>query len=92
MIVDLRTYTMVPGHLNAWLKLYETDGYPIHVRHLGKPMGIFTTDVGTLNQVVSVSDDVRPGFSGVRGSSRRSLTRTAQCWTSSRVRSRSSSS
>ena len=52
MIVDLRTYTMVPGRLNAWLKLYESDGYPIHVRHLGKPMGIFTTDVGTLNQVV----------------------------------------
>ena len=25
---------------------------PIHVRHLGEPMGIFTTDVGTLNQVV----------------------------------------
>ena len=52
MIVDLRTYTMVPGRLNAWLKLYETDGYPIHVRHLGEPIGIFTTDVGTLNQVV----------------------------------------
>ena len=52
MIVDLRTYTMVPGRLGAWLKLYESDGYPIHVRHLGKPMGIFTTDVGTLNQVV----------------------------------------
>ena len=52
MIVDLRTYTMIPGRLNAWLKLYETDGYPIHVRHLGEPLGIFTTDVGTLNQVV----------------------------------------
>ena len=52
MIVDLRTYTMVPGRLGAWLKLYENDGYPIHVRHLGLPMGIFTTDVGTLNQVV----------------------------------------
>ena len=52
MIVDLRTYTMAPGRLNAWLKLYETDGYPIQVRHLGEPIGIFTTDVGTLNQVV----------------------------------------
>ncbi len=52
MIVDLRTYTMFPGRLGAWLKLYESDGYAIHVRHLGKPMGIFTTDVGTLNQVV----------------------------------------
>ena len=39
MIVDLRTYTMIPGRLNAWLKLYETDGYPIHVRHLGEPLG-----------------------------------------------------
>jgi NIPSNAP len=52
MIVDLRTYTMVPGRLNAWLKLYEAAGYPIHVRHLGEPLGIFTTEVGTLNQVV----------------------------------------
>jgi len=52
MIVDLRSYTMVPGRLNAWLKLYEAEGLPIHIRHLGEPMGIFTTDVGTLNQVV----------------------------------------
>jgi hypothetical protein len=52
MIVDLRTYTMVPGRLNAWLKLYEAEGMPIHIRHLGEPMGIFTTDVGALNQVV----------------------------------------
>jgi hypothetical protein len=52
MIVDLRTYTMVPGRLNAWLKLYEAEGLPVQTRHLGKPIGIFTTDVGTLNQVV----------------------------------------
>jgi NIPSNAP protein len=52
MIVDLRTYTMVPGRLNAWLKLYEAEGMPIHIRHLGEPMGIFTTDAGVLNQVV----------------------------------------
>ncbi|MBV9290598.1 MAG: NIPSNAP family protein [Hyphomicrobiales bacterium] len=52
MIVDLRTYTMVPGRLGAYLKLYEAEGLPIHTRHLGKPIGIFTTDVGELNQVV----------------------------------------
>ena len=52
MIVDLRTYTMVPGRLGAYLKLYEAEGLPIHTRHLGKPIGIFTTDVGGLNQVV----------------------------------------
>jgi hypothetical protein len=52
MIIDLRTYTMVPGRLGAWLKLYEAEGLPIHTRHLGQPIGIFTTDVGTVNQVV----------------------------------------
>ena len=52
MIVDLRTYTMVPGRLGAWLKLYQAEGMPIHVRHLGQPIGVFTTDVGTVNQVV----------------------------------------
>jgi hypothetical protein len=54
MIVDLRTYTMVPGRLGAWLQLYQTDGMPIHLRHLGKPVGVFTTEVGTLNQVVFI--------------------------------------
>jgi NIPSNAP len=54
MIVDLRTYTMVPGRLGAWLKLYQSDGLPIHTRHLGKPIGVFTTEVGTLNQVVFI--------------------------------------
>ena len=52
MIVDVRTYTMVPGRLGAWLALYEAEGMPIHVRHLGQPIGVFTTDVGTVNQVV----------------------------------------
>ena len=52
MIVDVRTYTLVPGRLGAWLKLYEAEGMPIHVRHLGQPIGVFTTDVGTVNQVV----------------------------------------
>jgi len=54
MLVDLRTYTMVPGRLGAWLKLYQSDGMPIHARHLGKPIGVFTTEVGTLNQVVLI--------------------------------------
>ena len=52
MILDLRTYTMVPGRLGAFLKLYEAEGLPIQLRHLGKPIGYFVTEVGTLNQVV----------------------------------------
>jgi hypothetical protein len=52
MIVDLRTYTMLPGRLNAWLKLFEAEALPVTARHLGSPIGVFTTEVGTLNQVV----------------------------------------
>ncbi len=52
MIVDLRTYTMVPGRLAAFLELYEKEGLPIQIKHLGKPIGYFVTEVGTLNQVV----------------------------------------
>jgi hypothetical protein len=52
MIVDLRTYTMVPGRLASFLDLYEKEGLPIQIKHLGKPIGYFATEVGTLNQVV----------------------------------------
>jgi len=52
MIVDMRTYTMVPGRLKAFLDLYQKEGLPIQIRHLGKPIGYFTTEIGTLNQVV----------------------------------------
>lgn len=52
MIVDLRTYTMVPGRLKAFLQLYEHEGLPVQRRHQGDPLGYFVTEIGTLNQVV----------------------------------------
>jgi len=52
VIVDLRTYTMVPGRLRAFLDMYEAEALPIQMRHLGKPIGYFTTEIGTQNQVV----------------------------------------
>jgi hypothetical protein len=52
MIVDLRTYTMVPGRLKAFLALYEAEGLPVQVRHQGQPMGYYVTEIGTQNQVV----------------------------------------
>lgn len=52
MFVDLRTYTMVPGRLKAFLTLYEAEGLPVQVRHQGHPIGYFTTETGTHNQVV----------------------------------------
>jgi len=52
MIVDLRTYTMVPGRLAAFLDLYEKEGMPIQIRYLGKPIGYFVSEIGPLNQIV----------------------------------------
>ena len=52
MIIDLRTYTMVPGRLKAFLELYEREGLPVQRRHQGNPVGYFTTEIGTNNQVV----------------------------------------
>ncbi|HYD61763.1 MAG TPA: NIPSNAP family protein [Noviherbaspirillum sp.] len=52
MIIDLRTYTMVPGRLRAFLELYEREGLPVQRRHQGEPVGYFVTEIGTQNQVV----------------------------------------
>jgi len=54
MIFDLRTYTLHPGRLPAWLKMYEQYGHPSQVRHCGEPVFYATSEVGTLNQVVHV--------------------------------------
>lgn len=52
MIVDIRTYTMVPGRLRRFLELYEKEGLPVQVRHQGNPIGYFVTETGPNNQVV----------------------------------------
>jgi len=52
MIVDHRTYTLRPGTMTRWLKKYETEGLPIQRRHLGRFIGMFTTEIGNLHQIV----------------------------------------
>jgi hypothetical protein len=53
MIVDHRTYTLRPGVMAAYLKLYEEKGLPIQSKHLGRPLGWYTSmDIGPLNQIV----------------------------------------
>ena len=54
MIFDLRIYTLHPGKLPAWLKMYEQYGHPTQVKHCGEPVFYATSEVGTLNQVVHV--------------------------------------
>jgi hypothetical protein len=53
MIVEKRTYTFHPGKLAEFLPLYEAEGLPIHTRYLPL-LGYFTSEIGTLNQVVTL--------------------------------------
>jgi len=54
MIIDHRTYTFKPGTMGKWLDKYESEGLPIQSDQLGQFLGMFTTEVGNLHQVVSM--------------------------------------
>jgi hypothetical protein len=54
MILEERDYRLAFGATAAFLKAYETLGLPVQRKHLGEPVGFFTTDVGELNRVVSM--------------------------------------
>jgi len=52
MIVDERTYTIHIGKIPDYLRLYQAEGLEIQSRTLGRLIGYFVTEVGTLSQVV----------------------------------------
>ena len=52
MIVDVRTYTLVPRKLPQYLALFETHALPVMRRHGLELMGYYTSQIGPLNQVV----------------------------------------
>ena len=53
MIVEKRTYTLLPGMMPAFLALYEAEGLALHTKYL--PMlGYFVSDIGVLNQVITM--------------------------------------
>jgi hypothetical protein len=55
MILDERTYLILPAHLADYLRIYEQEGMAIQVGHLGELVGWFTTDSGgRVNEVVHI--------------------------------------
>ena len=52
MIVDVRTYTLVPRKLAKYVELFETHALPVMQRHGLELMGYYTSHVGPLDQVV----------------------------------------
>ncbi|WGF89907.1 NIPSNAP family protein [Marinivivus vitaminiproducens] len=54
MLYDHRTYTVKPGTLARQLALYGEHGYPVQLRHLGKPVFYGVTETGPLNSYVHI--------------------------------------
>ena len=52
MIVDMRIYTVKPGHMAAFVKLYQEHAWPLQQKYLGRCLGWYTTVEGPLNKVV----------------------------------------
>jgi hypothetical protein len=54
MYYELRTYTIAPVKLADWLALYKREALAVQQDHLGQLIGFFTTEFGTVNQVVHI--------------------------------------
>lgn len=52
MFVEQRIYTLVPGGTAEYLRLYAEFGREPQERILGRMVGCYTTEVGTLNQLI----------------------------------------
>ncbi|MCU1475364.1 MAG: family containing protein [Subtercola sp.] len=52
MIVDQRTYTTRPGHMQQFVDTFAAQGLPLYARYCGTLLGYFTSESGALNQVV----------------------------------------
>jgi hypothetical protein len=51
-IVEMRTYTLVPGATPRYFALYEAEGLATQREHLGEMFGYYAAEVGHVNTVV----------------------------------------
>lgn len=52
MLVEQRTYSIVPGKLSTFTTMYQSEGLRVQLGHLGTLLGYYTSEFGLLNQVV----------------------------------------
>jgi len=52
VIYELRTYDTTPGRTAEYIQLHVQEALPRLRRHLGEPIGYWTTEFGQLNQLV----------------------------------------
>jgi NIPSNAP len=51
-LVDLRVYTIRLRQMPEFLRVFDALAMPVQLRHLGPPLGFYTSEMGPLNQVV----------------------------------------
>ncbi|WP_342739009.1 NIPSNAP family protein [Bradyrhizobium sp. B117] len=51
-IVDLRVYTIALRKMAEFIDVFDRLAMPVQLRYLGRPLGMFTSAVGPLNQIV----------------------------------------
>lgn len=52
MYIELRTYSLVPGGANEYLRVYNERARDIQTAILGNLVGVYQSEVGELNQLV----------------------------------------
>jgi hypothetical protein len=52
MIVEQRTYTLLPGRVTEYFRLYQAEGAAVQRKHLGRLLGYYSSEIGELNQVI----------------------------------------
>ncbi|MFB9948955.1 NIPSNAP family protein [Rhizobium puerariae] len=54
MFYEIRTYRLKNGAVPAYLRLVEEEGIDIQKGHLGKLVGYFSSEIGTINEIVHI--------------------------------------
>ena len=52
MLIDHRTYRILPGRVPAQLELYGRLAYPVQLRYMGEPHYYMSSESGQLNTLV----------------------------------------
>jgi hypothetical protein len=51
-IVDLRVYTIQLRKMPEFIEVFDRLAMPVQLRYHGRPLGVYTSAVGPLNQIV----------------------------------------
>lgn len=54
MLLDVRTYTCLPGRLPAQVELYKKYAYHVQLRYMGEPLCYAVAESGELNTITHV--------------------------------------